>query len=272
MADEVNVGRVAELWRFPVKSFQGEPMPALDVTATGVAGDRRYGLRDPRTGKILSAKRHGVLLTAHAWTDGGEVVFRLPAGSEHLAADPAASEVISAWLGFDVVLEEASTEHGNGVYEFAFDIDDSPDAEYFDIDIPPGGFVDLAGAHLLTTASIAAVGAHHEAGAWDVRRFRPTALIDTGEAEGYVEDAWVGGTITLGAAAVAVDLPTIRCVMPTRPQPSVDARPPLERDKKISKTIAAEHGYNLGVYCSIAQPGRVALGDEVAFAPAAATT
>lgn len=261
--DETVVGRVAELWRFPVKSFQGEPMDEVEVAPTGVLGDRRYALRDVRTGKILSAKRHAVLLEAFARTEGGEVLLTLPSGNEYGAADPGISEAMSAWLGFEVTMEEASAEHANGVYEFAFDIDDAPDAEYFDIDIPPGGFVDLFGAHLLTTASLATVSAHYSDGTWDIRRFRPTAFIDTGDAEGYLEDGWIGSTVTLGTAAVAVAMPTIRCVMPTRPQPSVDGRPPLERDKVVSKTITAEHGSNLGVYCSIAAPGRIAIGDEV---------
>jgi uncharacterized protein YcbX len=265
--DETVVGRVAELWRFPVKSFQGEPMSEVDVAPTGVVGDRRYALRDTRSGKILSAKRHGVLLEAKAHTNGGEVTFELPDGNEYGAADPGVSEALSAWLGFDVTMEEASADSPNGVYEFAFDIDDSPDAVYYDIDIPPGGFVDLFGAHLLTTASIATVAAQHPDGAWDIRRFRPTALIDTGEAQGYVEDGWIGGTVTLGTAAVAANMPTIRCVMPTRPQPSIDGRPPLERDKTVSKTITAEHGSNLGVYCSIAAPGRIAVGDPVTYRP-----
>lgn len=263
MSDESVVGRVAELWRFPVKSFQGEPMADVEVAASGVVGDRRYALRDVRSGKILSAKRHAVLLEASARTEDDEVALTLPDGNEYGAADPGVSEAMSAWLGFEVTMEEASAEHANGVYEFAFDIDDAPNAEYFDIDIPPGGFVDLAGAHLLTTASLATVGAHHAAGAWDIRRFRPTALIDTGDAEGYVEDGWIGGTVTLGTAAVAPNMPTIRCVMPTRPQPAFDGRPPLERDKVVSKTITAEHGSNLGVYCAIAAPGHIAVGDPV---------
>lgn len=264
--DETVVGRVAELWRFPVKSFQGEPMDEVDVAQTGVVGDRRYALRDVRTGKILSAKRLGVLLEATARTQDGEVTFTLPDGNEYSAADPGVCEALSLWLGFEVTMEEASAQDPNGVYEFAFDIDDAPDAEYFDISIPPGGFVDLAGAHLLTTASLATVAAHYVEGTWDIRRFRPTALIDTGAAEGYVEDAWIGATVTLGTASVAPNMPTIRCVMPTRPQPSIDGRPPLERDKVVSKTITAEHGSNLGVYCSIASPGHIAVGDPVTLA------
>ncbi|MBS1847814.1 MAG: MOSC N-terminal beta barrel domain-containing protein [Actinobacteria bacterium] len=257
------VGRVAELWRFPVKSFQGEPMHALEVAPTGVVGDRRYALREVATGKILSAKRHGGLLEAFAATTDDGVVMTLPDGTRHRPGDDDIDEVLSDWLGFPVELATAAVDASNGVYEFAFDIDDAPDAEWFDIDIPLGSFVDLAGAHLLTSASLAEIGAHHPDGDWDIRRFRPTALIDTLDATGYVEDAWVSRTITMGSVSVHVDTPTIRCVMPSRVQPALGTLPALPRDKTTSQTIGAVHGSNLGVYTSIVAAGRVAVGDEV---------
>lgn len=259
-----HVGVVSELWRFPVKSFQGEAMTELEVGPTGVVGDRRYALRDVGSGKILSAKRHGKLLEAFAVTDiDGGVVMTLPDGSVHRPSDPDIDAVLSEWIGFAVTLATADSENPNGVYEFAFDIDDSPDAQWFDIDIPVGSFVDLYGAHLLTSASLDTIAAFHPDGDWDIRRFRPTAFIDTGDAEGFVEDDWMNRTVTLGTAAVSVEMLTIRCVMPTRVQPALGPRPPLPRDKPTSRTITAEHGSNLGVYCAIARPGRVAIGDAV---------
>ncbi len=262
--DTETVGTVAELWRFPVKSFQGEPMSELHIGPTGVLGDRRYALRDVGSDKVLSAKRHGKLLEAFASTgDDGSVTMTLPDGSVHRPDDAGIDDVLSDWMGFPVTLATADTEHANGVYEFAFDIDDSPDAEWFDIDIPVGSFVDLYGAHLLTSASLAAIAEHHPDGDWDIRRFRPTAFIDTGHTDGFVEDDWMHRKVTLGTASVAVEMLTIRCVMPSRVQPALGDRPPLPRDKPTSRTISAEHGSNLGVYCAIHTPGRVAVGDPV---------
>ncbi len=262
----VAVGRVRELWRFPVKSFQGEPMDEVTVGPNGVVGDRVHALRDPATDKILSAKRHGILLQAAARTVGDDVVIELPDGSEHTPGDADIDDVLSAWLGFEVTLDTAAADRTNGVYEFAFDIEDSPDAEWFDIDIPVGSFVDLYGAHLLTTASLATIGDHHRDGDWDIRRFRPTAFIDTGDATGYVEDSWIDATVTLGTASVTPEMPTIRCVMPSRVQPALGDRESLPRDKVTSRTITAEHGSNLGVYGAITAPGHIAVGDPVSVA------
>lgn len=50
------VGKVGELWRFPVKSMLGERLDRAEVSAGGVVGDRAYGIVDVATGRIASAK------------------------------------------------------------------------------------------------------------------------------------------------------------------------------------------------------------------------
>jgi uncharacterized protein YcbX len=51
-----NLGRVEELWRFPVKSMQGERLETAQISAEGLAGDRAYALLDVEQDKIVSAK------------------------------------------------------------------------------------------------------------------------------------------------------------------------------------------------------------------------
>src|SRR5215510_12569691 len=50
------VGAVAALWRFLVKSMQGEQLQEMTVTARGGVGDRAYALIDTDTGTVASAK------------------------------------------------------------------------------------------------------------------------------------------------------------------------------------------------------------------------
>jgi uncharacterized protein YcbX len=45
---------VAELWRHPVKSLQGEPLDEAVVEDSGLSGDRRRGIVDCETGVIAS--------------------------------------------------------------------------------------------------------------------------------------------------------------------------------------------------------------------------
>src|ERR1700730_14284378 len=56
MAISEDVGSVATLWRFPVKSMGGEQLQDAEVTERGVLGDRAYALIDKDTGKVVSAK------------------------------------------------------------------------------------------------------------------------------------------------------------------------------------------------------------------------
>src|SRR5258708_5189302 len=56
MAISGDVGSVATLWRFPVKSMAGEQLQDAQVTERGVLGDRAYALidKDTRSGSIRS--------------------------------------------------------------------------------------------------------------------------------------------------------------------------------------------------------------------------
>src|SRR5438309_8734233 len=50
------LGTVKRLSRFPVKSMLGEHPSTVDIIATGIVGDRAWGLVDVETGKVASAK------------------------------------------------------------------------------------------------------------------------------------------------------------------------------------------------------------------------
>jgi uncharacterized protein YcbX len=51
------VGSVASLHRYPVKSMLGEELQQALLAARGVHGDRSWGLVDDGTGKVVSVKR-----------------------------------------------------------------------------------------------------------------------------------------------------------------------------------------------------------------------
>jgi uncharacterized protein YcbX len=103
--------RVTELWRYPVKSMQGERLDGADVTEAGVVGDRAWAVVDGETGKVASAKhprKWARLLECRASLadgSGGGVRVELPdgtlVGSEDLDK---ASAALSSFLGRDVAL------------------------------------------------------------------------------------------------------------------------------------------------------------------------
>jgi uncharacterized protein YcbX len=250
---------VAGLWRYPVKSLQGMPVDHVELGAAGVEGDRQWGIVDVVTGKVLTAKRWPALLEASATLHGndGGVLLTLPDGAEWASEDPATDKALSAWLDHDVRLVRADPA-ASTPYELTMDPSDD-DSEPWDFATPAGSFADLAAVHLLTTASLAAMSDGYSDGQWSVHRFRPTALVDTGSAGGFVEDGWIGGQVHLGGAVVEVFMATPRCAMPGRAQPAHE----LLRDLGIVRTVRDQHENNLGVYAAVAVPGPVAVGDAV---------
>jgi uncharacterized protein len=56
--------RVAELWRYPVKSLAGERLQKAVVTPNGIVGDRIVHVRDGR-GRVITARTQPRLLALH---------------------------------------------------------------------------------------------------------------------------------------------------------------------------------------------------------------
>jgi uncharacterized protein len=69
MVTGLHVGTVGTLWRYPVKSMLGERQEEMLLTTDGTVGDRAWALRDPRTGRIASAKKYPALLDFRAKYD-----------------------------------------------------------------------------------------------------------------------------------------------------------------------------------------------------------
>jgi MOSC domain-containing protein len=65
--------RVAELWRYPVKSLRGERLEQADVTLQGLAGDRLVQVARPDRG-LVTARTHPRLLLHQGTFAGGETL------------------------------------------------------------------------------------------------------------------------------------------------------------------------------------------------------
>ena len=77
------LGRITELWRYPVKSMRGEPLQSLAVDEKGAIGDRYFALKDSdgRLGSGKTTRRFRAvdgLLGFSAATEDGVVVIRFP--------------------------------------------------------------------------------------------------------------------------------------------------------------------------------------------------
>jgi uncharacterized protein len=124
--------------------------------------------------------------------------------------------------------------------------------ELFEYTSPLGTYFDVSPIHLLTSASLAVLGAP------DRRRFRANVLVETEPGvTGLVEAGWVGRTIAIGGASIRGELRTMRCGMVTQAQPE------LPKDPAVLRAIVRDADQCLGLYASVASGGTVAVGDPV---------
>jgi len=242
------------LWRYPVKSLQGEQLESAGFEADGLVGDRRWGIRDLRTGRILTARRRPELLGAAASYDGELPLITLPDGRTAAGPGRSTDGLLSQWLGSPVSLVASSGNAGGRAEYFADATDDNSQA--IEWTMPAGRYVDSAAVLVLTTASLRTAARLHPEGIWDPRRFRPNVLIDV-EGEGWLEDEWVGRPLSSGAVVLMPLEPCIRCTMVTRAQPELGA------DVDIFRTLARRHRGLFGVWCDVLTGGNLSVRDEV---------
>lgn len=233
MSSEQHVGRVRALFRYPVKSMGAELLESATIGWHGVPGDRRWAFI--RDGMLQSGfpwltirQRadmwwyHPQLLDADA-PDASTTVVHTPSGATLDVADPA----LAAELGPGVRLVRNKT-----------------------------GIFDTAPLSLISLQTVARLG-EMVGRTLDVRRFRPSIVVDASPTGEFPEAGWVGRTLRVGAMRMRVDQHDERCVII-----NVDPES-CERDARVLRTVAQERNGCLGVYGSVVAPGRVAIGDAV---------
>ena len=264
-----NAGTVVGLWRYPVKSMMGEELNATEITERGLLGDRHFALVDAETRKVAGAKnprKWGNFFDFRAaYIDPPSSNAKLPAvrltlpdGTALTSESEDVDEVLSDSLGRAVALTEVRAEQEFSAEEY---IPDTEGLERRDTvtewELPDGTFFDLAVVHLLTTATLERLRELYPAGRFEARRFRPNIVISTVE-RGFVENDWVGRTVTVGEnVRLRITRATPRCVMTTLAQSD------LPKDPGILRTVAQNNAANVGVYADVISPGAIYRGDPV---------
>jgi uncharacterized protein len=276
------LGSASRLWRFPVKSMQGEELEAARITEKGFLGDRAYALIETATGKVVSAKnprKWPGLLNFSAEFVRSPVADSLPPpvriafsdGTSLSNDDDCFNARASAMFGREVAI--SSTPPAKPILEEYWpDIDgleyrETVTNEAISLGTPSGTFFDFAAIHIVTTSTLAVLERAYPEGRFDMRRFRPNILVDTVQ-DGIPENDWVGRKLALGEEVVLeVLLPCARCVMTTLPQGD------LPLDPGILRTAARENNVmiapsnrkmpSVGVYAKVVRGGDVRRGDVV---------
>ena len=233
----MSLGTVVALRRYPVKSLRGEDLERMDVDLRGPVGDRLWALVDT-DGKLASGKpttrfRKVPGLLEHSSRMDGDVPVIEPAGGgpvrgDHPEVDAAVESI--AGPGWRLAREDRTPHH------------------------------DASPILLVTTATLArlaeVVGSEVES-----QRLRPSILVEVPDPPGFVEDAWVGRDLEIGAVRLRVTERCERCVMVTHAQPGG-----LSHRPEVLKQIGRSNDVCAGVYADVLVPGTLELGAEITLA------
>ena len=234
------IGRVAALYRHPVKSMAAQALGAATIDRHGIVGDRRFALRrigDEGGLPWLTASKLPALITYRVECEASDeptratMGIRAPNGDIIDCESNALAHYLAGAHGVNVELMHLSR-----------------------------GIFDLAGLSIITTQTIASIGALIPM-RMDARRFRPNIVVDVEDSDDpYPENAWVGGAIAFGnvhdgplASITELDE---RCSM-INLDPDTAAS-----DPDVMRTVVRERDNHAGIYAVPTRGGAVAVGDE----------
>lgn len=240
------VGRIREVWSYPVSSVGGQMQAGLTVSAEGIAEDRRFALFDAETGLAASPEREprwrpALFLKATSNSATSVPQLQFPDGSQFWLDDPALNARLDLYFGFAVRI---------GYY--------ASKAIHADLRFPiTSNRYKPATLHVVTTSSLSALGAFLGSAALDARRFRPSILIETDGTDGFVENEWVGKRLFVRRKPIRVTEAARRCGMTMVAQPGLDENP------DILRTIMRHNQRHLGVYAEVEEAMTLTSGDVV---------
>jgi len=241
----LEVGRICEIVRYPVKSMAGTANESAVLGWHGLDGDRRFAFRrlgDSSGMPWLTASRLPELLLYD------------PSGFDESTGEPLPTHVRTPSesrleLRSAELKAELAERFGSGVELMKLN----------------HGVFDEGAVSVISLATIGGIG--REAGLeLDRRRFRANIVLETEGGEPFLEDAWVGGTLIFGESdpspAVSVTQCDERCVM-VNLDPETGAQ-----DARVMKTIVRLNKNYAGVYATVVRRGTIRVGDRVRFVPA----
>ncbi|TML54885.1 MAG: MOSC domain-containing protein [Actinobacteria bacterium] len=247
-------GRVVRICIAPVKALHVVSPDEVELTHAGVVGDRRFWLLD-RDRRLVNGKRHPELMRVQPeWDESSRrLALAFPDGSV-VEGEVEPGELFGAELyGTPHASRPVPGPWQEALSEFAGE---------------PLTLLWSEGASLISRGSLEQLAV--EAGSTDPvdgRRFRMLFEIDG--VEPHEEDTWLGNRVLIGDAVIVPLGDVGRCVVTT-----------CDPDTGLSDldTLGLLAGYRregvteplpFGVYCDVAVPGRVRVGDAVRPAPLA---
>ena len=256
------VGTVESVWRYPVKSMRGHMQDAAFAGFAGVYGDRIFAFKSSASEAgfpYLTGREHREMLLYQPQFRNPQAASMPPNFFEAEELGPGLTSVYPDQdsLALDVV---------------------TPDGDVIAIDDP--SLIDRLGSGLDGDDSLTLLQSHRsmtdcrpvslislqtidrvarECGTpLDKRQFRANIYLDLGEADGFIEDRFVGKTLEIGSKVrVSILERDPRCAMITLDPETARSNPSALRYVTRNRDGMA------GVYAAVLVEGLIRAGDEV---------
>ncbi|WP_084075432.1 MOSC domain-containing protein [Demequina sp. NBRC 110052] len=222
--------RVASIRRYPVKSMAGESLGSVELDARGLVGDRAWAVRDEDS-RLASGKSTRRMVRRDA-------VFGFSART--MPDGVVVSDGARTWEAGSPQLDASLTDAMEAPVALARE----SDVKHFD-----DGSVSLIGTGTLEWCA-------RELGVdADPRRLRVNLVVETDEP--FVEETWFGRALAIGGVVLAPVQRIERCRTIDLAQDGVAA------STRWLTALGASRDLRVAVYCDVATPGTLAVGDEV---------
>jgi uncharacterized protein YcbX len=252
--------RVSRLGVTAIKGLGIVHPDVVDVTPTGVAGDRTFYLVDAEDA-LRSAFRTGAWMgyTAAYDASADSLTVTCPDGGRVVGEVRLGDAVIADFYRYKKV--EGRVVEGPWAELFSAAVGESVRLVRADGD---NGGVDVRPVTLLGDASVAELARQAGLDDVDARRFR--MLVGIWGTEPHAEDRWTGRRLGVGEAVLRVEGPVKRCgavnIDPDRGSADLPVLPLIKRYRGFGETVLGR-GVTFGMYAEVVQPGKIHVGDEL---------
>ncbi len=250
--------RIQSMYISPVKSLGLAPIDRAYLDKPGIPGDRAFFIVDAQ-GTMFTQRTYGPLAqirTAYD-TDSGHLELSFPDGATVAGVPELGDALDGSFFG----MRDVSGRAVEGDWNEALSTFAGQPLRLVKADTAGTSF-DAFPISMCSTASLEALARAAETDTVDGRRFRQNLYIEGASA--HEEDTWLEGDVRIGAALLRVKRRDGRCAVTTL-DPDTG-----EIDMNTLKIIASYRTdqpkeVNFGVYCTVAEPGEVSLGDDVSL-------
>ncbi|WLD93235.1 MOSC domain-containing protein [Alkalihalobacillus sp. AL-G] len=227
----MKAGTIEAIFRYPVKSMQGEKLEKAVTKEYGIEGDRIFAWEKQNSpGKHLTIPELPSLLSYKVRLDQNQQLSILK-GSQSCSVSQLEEE-LSRKSGTNVNLVDIDP-NGNGPAYW-----DSP-------------------LLITTTASLKEIEKASRRDDLDILRFRPNLIVELADNTPFQEESWIGKVITMGEVILYVKKGCERCAY-------VNVDPATQEiDTGVLKIVMVENKMTFGVYATVVRSGHINQSDEI---------